>query len=402
MKILIVNSLYPPHVIGGAEISTQKLVDELASRGEKVSVLTTGETDTIVEKNGVKIYYRRFHNIMPFWDFKHARIFERVLWKGLDYISLQNKEVIEEVIKIVDPDVIHLNTIYGITPYIWKVAKSNHLPIVQTLRDYNFMCPKSNLMTKGNTTCTEPKALCKIYRHGYRNLSKYVDVVTAPSRYTLNCFLKDNYFINASDYVIYNAIDFNEGDFKAIADKRLHQSKKKQKNVIFIGSFIETKGVNILLKAINNCPENIIFHFAGKGRLEDDIRALAKQHSNVIVHGFLSEKELNELLSEMDMLVCPSIWAEPFGRVIIDAYKACIPAIVSNCGGMPELIDEGLTGRIVTPGSPEELSRAIIEMSYKDINQEVVTAIWNRLQMFSIKKQGEDFCRVYKNLVRET
>ena len=57
MKILLVNSLYPPKVIGGAEVSCQKLAIELSREGHRVFVLTTGEIDCCEEKDGVSIIY---------------------------------------------------------------------------------------------------------------------------------------------------------------------------------------------------------------------------------------------------------------------------------------------------------------------------------------------------------
>ena len=166
--------------------------------------------------------------------------------------------------------------------------------------------------------------------------------------------------------------------------------------MIYIGSFIETKGIRVLLEAIKRCPYHIVFHFAGKGRLEDSIRKMADSHKNICLHGFLKEEELNKLLSQMDILVCPSVWAEPFGRVIIDGYKACVPAIVSDIGGMPELVEDGITGLIVTPGSPDDLAQAIIAESKKKMTVKRIDAIWNKLQHFSITKQGDKFMEIYK------
>lgn len=166
--------------------------------------------------------------------------------------------------------------------------------------------------------------------------------------------------------------------------------------MIYIGSFIETKGIQVLLEAIKGCPDNIVFHFAGKGKLEDSIRRMANGHQNICLHGFLKEDELNTLLSSMDILVCPSVWAEPFGRVIIDGYKACVPAIVSDIGGMPELVDDEITGRIVIPGSSDALAQAIIAESKKKMTAKRIEAIWNKLQQFSITKQGDKFMDIYK------
>ena len=225
MRILIVNSLYPPNVIGGAEISTQKLAEELAKRGEEVFVLTTGDKDDVSEQKGVTIYRRRFCNIMSFWEFKHSTFGKRLVWKFIDYLNPCNAKAISEILKMVRPDVVHTNTIYGIAPYIWKCAEKQNIPIVQTLRDYNLMCPKSNMMKRGAHSCKKTRVACRIFRAGYRSLSKTVDAVTAPSEYTLSLFTNDGYFPKARKIVVYNAIDFDEQSFRRIAVQKVSGHK---------------------------------------------------------------------------------------------------------------------------------------------------------------------------------
>lgn len=59
------------------------------------------------------------------------------------------------------------------------------------------------------------------------------------------------------------------------------------------------------------------------------------------------------------MLVCPSLWNEPFGRVILDAYKSGLPVIASRIGALPEIVQEGKTGILVNPGVSDELKNAM-------------------------------------------
>ena len=398
MKILIVNSLYPPFIIGGAEVSSQKLAVELAGAGNEVSVLATGTENIDEELDGVKVYRRRFSNIMSFWGFKHSTMVKRLVYKIIDIYNPLNRKTAIDVIQKVSPDVIHTNTIYGISPVIWDCAYSLRIPVVQTVRDYYLMCPKANLMARNGESCETPNLVCRGSRAFHRNKSKMVSAVTAPSEYTLERFLDDGYFENSIKKVIYNAIDYDHAKFLKLAEQRM-KSKRDPMHVVYVGSFIETKGIRVLLEAIHLCPDDIVFHFAGKGRLLQEIQKLAEENKNIMIEGFLDEEALDGLMRGMDLLVCPSIWAEPFGRVIIDAYKSCVPVIGTRCGGIPELIEDKVTGLIVEPNSAEALADAICYMKERKMTDSMVIAMENKLEEFSLEVQREQFESLYKEAI---
>lgn len=398
MKILIVNSLYPPYIIGGAEVSSQKLAEELAKAGHSVSVLATGKENIDEEIGRVKVYRRHFSNIMSFWEFKHSTPIKRLIYKVADIYNPLNRKTIMEIIKKVAPDIIHTNTIYGISPVIWECAKSLKVPIVQTVRDYYLMCPKANLMKRDGEECNKPNMICNGFREFHRKMSNTVNAVTAPSKYTLTRFLDEGYFSDSIKKVIYNAVDYDLTRFRVLAQKHI-ESKRTPMHVIYVGSFIETKGIHVLLEAIKQCPEDIVFHFAGKGRLLPEIQKAAESNSNVILEGFLHEESLNKLMSEMDLLVCPSIWAEPFGRVIIDAYKSCVPVIGTRCGGIPELIQDKMTGLVIEPNSSIALANAISSMKASKLTENMVIAMENKLMEFSIENQRIQFENLYKKII---
>lgn len=397
MKILLVNSLYPPKVIGGAEVSCQKLAIELSREGHRVFVLTTGEIDCCEEKDGVFIIYRRFGNIMSFWEFKHSTPFRRIIYKFFDIYNPHNRKVINEVLSEIQPDVIHANTIYGITPILWTCGKKYGVPVVQTVRDYYLMCPKANLMKKeGN--CQSPRAICQLFRVFHRYLGRNVAALTAPSQYTLNCFLKANYFKNSLSRTIYNAINCDIERFERLAREK--QGKRNETvHVAYIGSFIETKGIDVLLEAIQNAPDYMTFHFMGKGRMQKKIENVREKGKRIVIEGFLDETALNNVLENMDVLVCPSVWAEPFGRVIIDGYKSCLPVIATDCGGMPELIDDGVTGRIIEPFDSKAIIDAIEDIRNIGITKKTVQAMRKKLEKFSIEQQGKEFTKLFSEIV---
>lgn len=81
----------------------------------------------------------------------------------------------------------------------------------------------------------------------------------------------------------------------------------------------------------------------------------AMQRQGVQCMGWLSQEELPGLYAQSDICVVPSIWPEPFGIVALEAMASGKPVIVSRVGGLQNIIQDGVEGFIVAPGSPEQL-----------------------------------------------
>jgi glycosyltransferase involved in cell wall biosynthesis len=79
----------------------------------------------------------------------------------------------------------------------------------------------------------------------------------------------------------------------------------------------------------------------------------------VEVHGWVEDAA--GLMRHLDVLVLPS-HAEPFGTVLAEAMAAGTPVVATRVGGLPEVVDDGVTGRLVAPGRPDELADAVVEV----------------------------------------
>ncbi len=107
-------------------------------------------------------------------------------------------------------------------------------------------------------------------------------------------------------------------------------------------------------------------------------------------------------MKESDVLIIPSRWPEPFGRVILDAYKYCMPVIGTNMGGIPEIVDQNKTGILINNNNLEnELEKAIIYFSKKKNILNNMINIESKLNDFNICIQVEKFTEVYKRIKME-
>lgn len=131
-----------------------------------------------------------------------------------------------------------------------------------------------------------------------------------------------------------------------INEYRIDNSLKedKIKRFIFLGQYIERKGIYDILNWVENTnKENFEFTFAGYGPLENIINNLTNKDNRIINIGKLSKQQIKKSLGQYDYLVLPSK-KEPFGIVILEALAAGIPVIASNVVGPSEIIDNNKDG----------------------------------------------------------
>ena len=99
---------------------------------------------------------------------------------------------------------------------------------------------------------------------------------------------------------------------------------------------------------------------------------------NISYAGWFSDRE--ELFSNTDILIAPSVWSEPFGRVGVEAIRSGIPALVSDAGGLPETVDNDF----VVSGQSVELWKKKLDWMMN--NSSEVESAWHRSVM-----KSEDF-----------
>jgi len=145
----------------------------------------------------------------------------------------------------------------------------------------------------------------------------------------------------------------------------LPPSYPERGDVIFVGRLSQEKGVDRLLLAwekIHECGRNL--RIVGDGPQRGRLEAMVKDRSlkNVQFTGFLDQEAMKPIWENAACSIIPSIWMEPFGMVVLEAWAKERPVIAHRIGALPELIDEGVNGCLVAPDSPQEMADAILSI----------------------------------------
>ncbi|MBX6361783.1 MAG: glycosyltransferase family 4 protein [Acidobacterium ailaaui] len=378
MKILLVNVLYYPLTVGGAEITIQNLAQGLLDRGHIVNVLTFTDKRQIEENiDGIKVFREPIPNVyLPYFkDKERPNILLRRLWHFIDIYNPFSKKIFENHIDKKKPDVIIFDNIQGFSPSIWNTSFSKNIPTVQVLHDLYLLCPTN--MFKNNQVCKNRCSSCKIIRIPHIYLSNNLTAIVGVSKFILNKYLSYGYFKKVHfKEVIYNSRRDGKAVKKSIRqyDGNIHFG--------FIGNIAPNKGIEILLKAYLKIKSNNTKIFiAGSGEINYVKYLQDKYKDKSIV--WLGWVQRNHFFEMIDFTIVPSIWYEPLGMVVIESFSYGVPVIASNIGGIPEMIKEGENGLLFEPGNVNEIAEKLAHV-YENIK------FWKN-RYLDIQKSAECF-----------
>ena len=159
----------------------------------------------------------------------------------------------------------------------------------------------------------------------------------------------------------YEAVGYREilqvplGFYKAEKVERLPFEGKLK--IAYLGNIVPFKGAGVILKELLKVRNRdmVEAHFYGRPSNEwyfEEVKKLAREFSEGIVTfhgGYRSDKELKEILSQVHLVVFPSLWEENYPLVVREALLHGLPVIGSKLGGVPEAIEDGVNGFLFDP-----------------------------------------------------
>jgi glycosyltransferase involved in cell wall biosynthesis len=283
----------------------------------------------------------------------------RTLWSRESYTRVRR------LIRAERPAVLHCtNTFPLVSPSVYYAARAEGVAVVQSLRNYRLLCPGALFLRDGRV-CEDclgrklawPGVLHGCYR-GSRAGSAVVAGLTAAHRalgtwtravdlyFTPSAFARGKFVQAGMDpariAVKPNFIDPDPGPGTGAGGF-----------AIFVGRLSQEKGIDTLLEACRQAP--LPLKVVGDGPLAERVQDACRD-GRVEWLGHRPHEEVLRLVGEAACLVMPSTWYETFGRTILEAFARGTPVVASRLGAMAELVEDGRTGLLFTPGDPADLA----------------------------------------------
>lgn len=130
--------------------------------------------------------------------------------------------------------------------------------------------------------------------------------------------------------------------------------------VLFFGRISPYKGVEYLIKAVNKLNGKTKLVIAGGGQLYFSKDLYEDNRNIIVINRYMDMYELYSLIKNASIIVCPYIDATQSG-VIMTAYSLCKPVVVTNVGGLPDMVDDGKTGFVVEAKSSSAIYHALLK-----------------------------------------
>ena len=351
MKILMLTWEYPPRIVGGIARVVYDLSRRLIKDGHDVTVITYKDGDNVPEyenDKGVNVY--RVNNFMIQPN------------NFIDWIMQLNFNMISKATEIINKegkfDVIHAHD--WLVTYAAKTLKNSYeTPIVATIH------------------ATEAGRNSGIHDETQRYINDTEWMLTYEANEVIvnsNFMKNDIQRLFGLPYekinVIPNGINLN--NFTGIErdyDFRRQYAMDNEKIILYVGRLVYEKGIQNLISAMPKILAN--YHdsklvIAGKGGMIDELKAQTANmglSNKVYFTGYLDSKKVQKIYKCADVAVFPSTY-EPFGIVALEAMLAGVPTVVSDIGGLDEIITHGEDGMKCYAGNSNSIADSVLSLLF--------------------------------------
>ena len=390
MKILMLTWEYPPRIVGGIARVVHDLSKRLIKDGQEVTVITyrDGNVPEYENDKGVEVY--RVDNYMI-----HPNNF-------IDWIMQLNFNMIAKATEVINKeggfDVIHAHD-WLVTYAAKSLKQSFNLPMVATIH------------------ATEAGRNSGIHddTQRYINDTEWLLTYEATEVIVNSNYMKGHVqglfglpFDKIS--VIPNGINLN--NFTGIDrdyDFRRRFAMDNEKIILYVGRLVYEKGVQHLISAMPKILEN--YHdsklvIAGKGGMIDELKSQVDSmglSNKVYFTGYLNQKEVQKMYKCADVAVFPSTY-EPFGIVALEAMLAGIPTVVSDIGGLNEIVEHGVNGMKSYTGNPNSIADSVLSLLFDpQLAMNVTKNAKNKVKdEFNWQKIAQDTHYIYELAISKT
>ncbi|MBK8900855.1 MAG: glycosyltransferase family 4 protein [Anaerolineaceae bacterium] len=375
MRILFLTNFYPPYELGGQGRSCQQVVQGLQARGHETLVLTSrhGVGETAVIEPDV---HRSLFLEMELSPWRHALVF----FTSRKYRENHNHLLLKNVLQKFDPDVVFVWGMWNLDRSLAATAEAycprrvayrfaEYWPTLPSQHKMYWEAPGRNIVARWLKQLLGRIAMRILEREEEPPQLAFAHVMCV-SEATKNVLLDAGIAVNHAQ-VIHTGLDVSQ----YLNDQRDIKSgnDKQRLKLLYAGRLSPDKGVETAIQAIawlrhQHGLSNIHLGLAGAGAFEYEqhlrnLIAEAQLDDVVTLLGRIPPEEMPALYKQYDVLIVPSIWPEPFARVVLEGMAASLVVVATPSGGTAEIVHEGENGLLFAPGNAADLGEKIAKLT---------------------------------------
>lgn len=355
MRILMACAAFPPYGRGGGPAGSELLAETLAARGHEVQVVSVGDQpEAYVREDGVAVEFVAPLNIYRNYYERHSPL-AKLVWHALENFNPRAFFAMRRQIARHRPDLVMTVSTENINVATWAAAATARRPIAHVTQSYFLLCWRGSLFNKGANCAPKRCVDCRAASLGKAVLSQLVDGLVGETRFVVDRHRQAGLFRKARTRVIPGAV--------RKAPSLPAPSASPTLRVGYLGVHTPIKGLETLAAAAQALPRDADVEFLIAGDGEADYAAQLRAAFAGTRHRFLGWIDPTQLFAEVDVVVVPSIWSEPYGRASVEGAAFGVPAIVARSGGLPENLEDGVSGLVFEPGDAAMLAAHLARLA---------------------------------------
>lgn len=406
MRICYLIHVFPPESWGGSENYVLRLAQQMRQRHETAVFTRTARPDQpeykVIQESvdGLEVF--RLNN-----NFQDVDRFERI------YRNPRVDAIFDNFLEEWRPDIVHAHHLTCLSTNLVNMAQQRSIPIILTLHDFWMMCLRGQRLHPTLRLCEEvlpevcgqcvkpwmdgaharavadrfggglkergflrkmakmafrwwkrpnpTREIEKFHRYS-RGILGRVDLLISPS-----AFLRDRFVEFGCDP---GKIIVSDNGIAPLNLRVPARSPTEKIRFGFVGTLIPSKGVHLLVEAFKQLPQGkaelVVFgapaEYEGYPEYYQDLQKSAAG-TPIAFKGQFTPDAIGTVLSQIDVLVVPSIWYENAPLTIREAFLAHIPVITADRGGMAESVHDGVNGLHFEMGDANSLARAMLRLT---------------------------------------
>jgi len=407
LKLLFVLHAFPPETTAGTEVLTLSLARALKRRGHAVTVF---HRVAAPERPNYSISEGEYEGL------RVVRIVNHLQFGNLQQTFHNHavEQAFRDLLRRERPDLVHFEHLIHLSAALPRICRQEQIPSVLTLNDFWFRCPTVQLIRPNRKVCSgKPpvlgcaacvshlpalvpplRAVSRPFRRVLAALARRYLARTGRPSWFLTKRLSDLAWLSlrpdtmvrellANDFIIAPSpflkdklveagvpaerlIVSDYGMETGWLEQYVRRAKSGRLRFGFIGSLVWYKGLSVLARAFQRLSDTSAeLHIHGDTESLPVFRETragierAVARPGLFFHGRYESERLGEVLSRIDVLVVPSLWYENSPLAIHEAFQAGLPVIVSDRGGMRDLVRPGHGGLRFAPGDDRDLARVM-------------------------------------------
>jgi glycosyltransferase involved in cell wall biosynthesis len=386
VRVLVITNLYPPHAMGGYELSCHDTVERWRGAGHDVSVLTTTTTFHDPSADPPEPDVRRV--LEWYWADHHI---QRPPRRERFRIERDNQRRLSDVLAATRPEVVSLWAMGGMSMGLVTTCLERGLPVVAVIED-DWLVYAAHVDAWTGAWLRRPRWLGAVARR-LTGLPTAVPVLPAGATVAFASeYLRRRAEAEATVHFTTSAIvplGTDPVDFPS----RRPGDRPWRGRLLMVGRVEPRKGFDIAIQALADLPDATLrIVGAGDDRHRRELIAMARDlgvADRLTCDDFVARRDLAAVYAESDALLFLSRWDEPFGLVPLEAMTQAVPVVAIRRGGAAEFLSHGLNCLEVPVDDPSAVSAAVRALASDDglrrrlVNAGLTTSAAYRVDRFA-------------------